>query len=89
MAVLTRPSRALAGRLAGSLHSSGGPGFVELVVLMALGFAGRVKTQRQAAEENYRNGLGEAMDAEAPALAPSEYPEKFQVISKPAFCRSF
>jgi hypothetical protein len=70
-------SHSFAGQLAGLLHPSGELSFVERVVLMdvegarvlALGFAGRERTQRRAAEESHLDVLREAMDAEEPALA--------------------
>src|SRR5262249_13031580 len=66
-----------AGQLAGLLHPSGELSLVELVVLvdvqiahlLVLGLAGRDRTQRRAAEERHFDVLGEAMEAEEPALA--------------------
>src|SRR5205809_3464485 len=70
-------SHSFAGQLAGLLHPSGELSFVELVVLMdvevarvlALGLAGRDRTQRRAAEESPFDVVREGMDVEEPALA--------------------
>src|SRR6202171_5965655 len=42
---------------------------VEVARVLALGLAGRDRTQRRAAEESYFDVVREAMDAEEPALA--------------------
>src|SRR5262249_11639847 len=69
-------SHSFAGQLARLVHPGGELRFVEPVVLMdvevarvlALGLAGRERTQRGAAEERHLHVIREATEAEEPAL---------------------
>src|SRR5436190_15704446 len=76
IAFFTGRSHSFAGQLARLLHPTGELSFVKLVVRMdvevarvlALGSAGRDRTQRRAAEESHFDVAREAMEAEEPGL---------------------